>query len=253
MDLARYQALVATGLARAGRLAADLLTPPVCAACGRRIGSPDALCAECWREVAFIRQPLCDRLGIPLPYATVTPTVSAAALADPPIYDRARAVAAFGPVMRRLVHQLKYQDRHHGRVLFGCWLADAGRDLLGEADVLVPVPLHPMRLLARRFNQSAILANELGRVTGLPVDVHSLQRTRRTPPQVDLTAEQRRLNVRGAFRVRPDRRGRIAGRRVLLIEDVVTTGATITACARALKRAGAARVDVLALAMRVHE
>lgn len=243
------------GLTRATRFAVDVLTPPVCAACARRMATPDTLCAACWRDVAFIREPLCDRLGLPLPFATdgSGPIVSAAALADPPVYDRARAAAVFGPTTRRLIHQLKYHDQHHARVLLGQWLVDAGRTLLVDADLLVPVPLHPVRLIARRFNQSALLAHEIARSTGLPVDVASLVRTRRTPPQVDLTAEQRRLNVRGAFKVPPGRRDRIREKKVLLIEDVITTGATVSACARALKRAGAARVDVLAIAARVAE
>lgn len=244
-----------SGLISATRIAVDVLTPPVCAACARRIATPDTLCAGCWHDVAFIRDPLCDRLGSPFPFATAGsgPIVSAVALADPPVYDRARAAAVFGPTTRRLIHQLKYHDQHHARVLLGQWLVTAGHTLLADADLLVPVPLHPVRLIARRFNQSALLAHEVARSTGLPVDVASLKRTRRTPSQVDLTAEQRRLNVRGAFKVPPRRRQQIAGKRVLLIEDVITTGATVSACARALKRAGAARVDVLAIAMRVAE
>jgi len=206
----------------------------------------DCLCAGCWTRIDFIRRPLCDRLGIPLPYGGDGVLISAAALARPPDYDRARAVARFDGAMQELIHGLKYSDRHDARRLFGRWLAEAGGELLPGCDVILPVPLDRWRLLGRRFNQAAILAGELARLTGLPTDPMVLQKRKRTASQVGLTHNQRRLNVSGAFAVaRPDR---IAGRNVLLIDDVITTGATLDAAARCLRRAGAARIDVLALA-----
>ena len=235
------------------RSAVGMLAPPVCAACRKRTSMADCLCAACWREVRFVRAPVCDVLGIPLPYLPHARDerrmISAAALADPPHYDRARAATEFGPVVKRLVHTFKYHDQHHARVLLGRWMADAGRDLLDEADVIVPVPLHPWRLVMRRFNQSAILAVEIARQARLPVDAASLVRVKRTEQQSRLSATDRMLNVRGAFRVKPQRLARIAGRRVVLIDDVITTGATVGACARALKAAGATHVDVLAIAI----
>jgi ComF family protein len=171
------------------------------------------------------------------------------AAADPPDYDRARAVARFDGVMRRLVHDLKFRDRHDARRLFGRWLAEAGAELLFSADLIVPVPLTRGRLLSRRFNQSAILALEVSRLTGVALDPLALRRTRRTRPQVGLTRPQRRQNVAGAFAVPPAHKARIAGANVVLIDDVITTGATAAACARALRRAGAARIDVLSLAL----
>lgn len=248
--------LAAVG-SRAGRVAADLLAPPVCAACQRRIGTPEALCPTCWAEVGFISVPRCDVLGIPLRYAPAGESgralVSAAAVADPPDYDRARAATVFGAVVKRLVHTFKYHDQHHARRLFSRWMVAAGRDVLADADVLVPVPLHPWRLIARRFNQSAILATEIARETGLPIDAVSLVRVKRTPQQAQLSAIERRANMQGAFKVPKRLAGRVAGRRIVLVEDVITTGATVNACARALKSAGAARVDVLAIAIAVVE
>jgi ComF family protein len=155
--------------------------------------------------------------------------------------------------MRTLIHQFKYADRHDARALFGRWLAEAGRDLIVGIDVVVPVPLSRLRLLSRRFNQAGILAQELSRRTGLAVDAHLLQRSRFTKTQVGLTHDQRRRNLAGAFRVRRNRQAALEGRNVLLVDDVITTGATVEACARALKRAGAARVDVLALALVTNE
>lgn len=197
----------------------------------------------------FIRPPLCDVLGIPLPFDTGGRMVSAAAVAFPPAYNRARAVAHHSGAMRTLVHQLKYADRHDGRRLMGRWLADAGGELLPGVDVIVPVPLSRLRLVLRHYNQAAVLAGELSRQTGVPADPLLLRRIRMTRSQVGMTRDQRRRNVAGAFHVPDRRRSGLAGRNVLLLDDVITTGATADACARALKRAGAARVDVLALAL----
>jgi ComF family protein len=244
---------VRIALGRALAACGDVIVPPACLVCRTRLGAHHLLCAACWREVRFIRPPLCDVLGMPLPFDTGERMVSAAAVAHPPAYDRARAVAHFSGGMRTLVHQLKYADRHDARTLLGRWLVEAGRDLLPGIDVIVPVPLTRWRLLARRFNQAAILAQELSRQTGLAVAAHLLQRTRSTRTQVGLTHDQRRRNVAGAFRVPPGRRAGLDGRSLLLIDDVITTGATAEACARTLKRAGAARVDVLALALVTNE
>jgi ComF family protein len=229
--------------------AADLVVPPLCLACHRPLADHNAICARCWTEIAFIRPPLCDRLGIPLPFDIGGTMVSAAAEADPPEYDRARAVARFDGVMRELVHDLKFRDRHDARRVFGRWLIDAGRGLLADADVVIPVPLTRLRLAARRFNQSAILAQEVARLTGLRYVPDILVRARRTAPQVGLSRQQRRDNVAGAFAVAPGKAAAVAGANIVLVDDVITTGATVRACARSLKRAGAARVDVLALAM----
>jgi ComF family protein len=240
---------LARGLQAARSRVADFILPPVCLKCHKPLGGHDALCARCWRGIAFIRAPLCDRLGIPLPYDTGVATVSAAALADPPAYDRARAAAHFDGVVRDLVHNLKYADRHDGRRLLGRWLSTAGEEFLPDADLIVPVPLHRWRLFTRRFNQAALLAQELSRLRGVPWDPAALVRVKRTPQQVGLTRDQRQRNMAAAFKVPEARRARIEGRNIVLVDDVVTTGATANACARILKAAGAARVDVLAVAI----
>lgn len=247
------RASAASALRRAVAACADVIVPPCCLVCRAPLAAHHVLCAACWRDVHFIRPPLCDVLGMPLPFDTGERMISAAAVARPPAYDRARAVAHFSGAMRTLVHQFKYADRHDARTLFGRWLAEAGRELQGGIDVIVPVPLGRWRLLSRRFNQAAVLAMELSRQTGLPADPHLLRRRRATKTQVGLTHDQRRRNVAGAFSVPPRRQAGLRGRNVLLVDDVVTTGATVEACARALKRAGAVRVDVLALALVTNE
>ena len=152
-------------------------------------------------------------------------------------------------VLQRLVHGFKYQDRHDARRLFGRWLVESGRELFAETNLIVPVPLSRRRLLWRRFNQSALLAQEVSRATGLPWSPSVFVRSRATSQQVGLTREQRRLNVRNAFAVPARHRPAVEGRNLLLIDDVITTGATIEAAARSLVAAGANRVDVLALGL----
>ena len=236
-------------LRTAVRSTLDVVLPPLCLNCQTRITAHDALCPACWRGITFIRPPLCDRLGLPLPFDTGAPMISAAAEADPQNYERARAVALFGGLMRDLIHDFKYRDAHDCRRLFGRWLSEAGGELIASADIIVPVPLARMRLLTRRFNQAQILAGELARRSGKPVEPFALRRTRPTAHQTGLTRAERRRNVRGAFVVPERALPRIAGKNILLIDDVITTGATASAAARALKKAGAARIDVLALAL----
>jgi len=232
-----------------GTVCADLIVPPCCLSCRARTVAHGSLCPSCWASVHFIRPPLCDVLGMPLPFEVGERTVSAAAIASPPAYDRARAVAHFSGEMRTLVHKFKYGDRQDLRILLGRWLHDAGRDILPDTDLIVPVPLSRWRLLWRQFNQAAVLARELSRQTGIAMEPLLLKRSRTTRSQVGMTRDQRRRNVAGAFQVARSARRRLDGKAVLLVDDVITTGATVEACARALKRAGAARVNVLAVAM----
>jgi ComF family protein len=240
---------------RAGRIARrcwrgviDALLPPLCLACRKPVVDPDALCPLCWSGLQFIERPFCERLGIPFGFDLGTGALSAEAIANPPVFNRARAAVVFGGTARTLIHGLKYRDRIELSQFIGRMMVRGGSDILGEADVLIPVPLHRWRLFMRKFNQSAVLAQVVGRTTGIKVELTALERIRATPPQVGLSGRIRHENVRGAFRVTDAGRIRIAGRRVVLIDDALTTGATISAATRALKRAGAANVDVLTFA-----
>ena len=147
------------------RRLADFLLPPVCISCRVRVESHGLLCGTCFAKIDFIAPPLCERLGVPLPYETGAAPLSAAAIASPPVYDRARAAAHYSDAMRELVQSFKYRDRQEGLALFARWLAKAGAELLADADLIVPVPLHTRRLWRRRFNQSAMLAVALGRLS----------------------------------------------------------------------------------------
>jgi ComF family protein len=236
-------------LKRLARGLLDVVLPPLCIGCQARIMDHDALCPACWRQIAFIRPPLCDRLGIPMTFDTGGPTLSAAAIADPPVYDRARAVARFEGLMRPLIHGFKFHDNHNARRLFGRWLTAAGAELLHDGDIIVPVPMGRWRLLSRRFNQAQILAAEVGRRSGKAVHPFGLIRRGGVKHQVGLTRLQRYQNIAGAFQVPAGELGNISGKAIVLVDDVITSGATASAAAAALKRAGARRVDVLALAI----
>ena len=250
LDRAPLRRVVANRLFRAGRAALDLVFPPSCLACRKAVAATDALCANCWGATRFIERPFCERLGTPFPLdLALEGLISPEAIANPPVYARCRCVCQFddGPA-RQLVHRLKYGDRLELTHAMGGWMARAGDALLAEADLLVPVPLHRLRLIRRRFNQSALLARAVSARCGVPVSVETLVRDKPTPPQVGLTRTQRALNVQGAFRVPIERRFAIEGQAVVLVDDVLTSGATINAASRALLRGGARRVDVLVFA-----
>ncbi|HWU25741.1 MAG TPA: ComF family protein, partial [Rhizomicrobium sp.] len=174
--------------------------------------------------------------------------LSMEAIANPPAYDRARAAVRYDDIARSLVHAFKYSDRLDLAPVMGRWMTRAGRELLADANALIPVPLHWRRLWARRFNQSATLAGIISTLSDLPVVHGGLRRTRATGQQVGRSRAERADNVQGAFQVSAEHKAEIQGRRLVLIDDVLTSGATVDACSRALLRAGAAHVDVLVFA-----
>jgi ComF family protein len=235
-------------LRRAGRLALDVALPPLCPSCREPLGDGIGLCSGCWSKVSFIEPPYCARLGIPFTYDPGPGLLSMEAIADPPAYDRARAALRYDDIARALVLTFKYGDRLDLAPMMGRWMARAGHELMAGADALIPVPLHWRRLWARRFNQSAALARAVSGLSGVPVVDDALKRVRATPQQVGLSKTQRADNVQGAFRVPAQQKSHVAGKRVVLIDDVLTSGATVDTCARALLRAGAAHVDVLVFA-----
>ena len=234
-----------------GELAASLrniVLPPTCLGCHEITERHGSLCPKCWNRVRFIERPFCEALGTPFSIDHGDGALSGDALADPPPFRRLRAVAAYSDVSRKLVQSLKYNDRTDLSPWMAAWMKRAGHELLADADVIIPVPLHPFRYLTRRFNQSAELSRQLSLQSGVLFDPAILLRTRRTRQQVGLGVNERQDNVRGAFAVPEDMRIRVAGKSVLLVDDVYTTGATVKAATKVLKKAGAAHVDVLVFA-----
>ncbi len=245
-----------TDITRAGsRLVGDLLNlivPVTCSVCGAPVTGAGGLCAACWGEMEMISRPVCDAYGTPFVFDEGDGAVSARAIANPPLWDRARGAVTFNEGARQLVHALKYRDRHEVIRPVARMMRHAGRELISQADVILPVPLHRWRLWARRYNQAALLCAEIGKIAGVNMQADVLVRNRNTRSQVGLGEVQRGRNVQGAFSVPQSRIPVVLGQRVLLVDDILTSGATANECAAVLKRAGAVHVDVLVFALVNH-
>lgn len=236
-----------------GRFVLDALLPPRCLVCGATVADAGALCAECWSRLTVLGPPWCAACGYPFEYelgegAAGAEVLCGTCLKERPPFDRARAALRYDEASKGLILGFKHGDRTDAAPALGRWLARAGAELLAEADLVAPVPLHRWRLFRRRYNQAALLARELARAAAKPYCPDLLERRRATPSQGHLSAAERRRNVAGAFAVPARHRAELAGRCVLLVDDVLTTGATAGACARALLAAGAEAVDLLTLA-----
>ncbi|MEQ8601385.1 MAG: ComF family protein [Devosia sp.] len=236
------------GLAGLRHALLDLVYPPGCAACSAPLTRAQGVCASCFAGLRQISAPFCPVLGIPFETDLGPDTRSAEALADPPPFARARAAVVYSAVAGTLVSRLKYGDRPELARFCARLMAVAGQGFWADGPVIVPVPLHASRLRFRRYNQSMLLARDLGRLTELDVDPHLIGRHRKTRQQVGLSGDGRLRNVRGAFSAHPHALERLAGRPVVLVDDVYTTGATVKAATRVLKRAGATEVNVLTFA-----
>jgi ComF family protein len=226
----------------------DAILPPRCLKCGEIVADPGSLCGQCWPALRFLGDPCCACCGLPFEFDMGDDSLCAACAADRPLYDRARSALVYDDSSRDLILRFKHADRIDGAATFAGWMARAGAELLATADIIAPVPLHRWRLVRRRYNQAAVLANTIGRTRGKLVIPDLLVRRRATASQGHLGRSQRRRNVAGAFALHPNRGQVAAGARILLIDDVLTTGATAEACARALRGAGASGVDLLVLA-----
>jgi ComF family protein len=246
-----------SGQPESGRLAGwvsrglDALLPPGCPLCGGPVDRQRSLCAACFSRIGFITAPFCERCGVPFGAAgQAAAGLCPSCVERVPAFRRARAALRYDASSRDLILPLKHADRLELAPVLASMMARAGAGLMAGADVLVPVPLHRKRLFHRRYNQAAVLALLLGRAARRPVWPDALMRVRATEALEEKTPEQRVAMVAGAFRVRPHRVSKVVGRTVLLVDDVMTSGATADACAQALLAAGAAAVDVL-LAARV--
>jgi len=243
-----WQRSLAQQVRRLGGMLLDLAYPPVCLNCEAPTAMADTLCAECFRGLRPITAPLCPVYGLPFEVSLGPDMVSVEALADPPPFGRARAAVAYGEVASTLVSRMKYGDRPELARFCARLMAGAGHELWRERPILVPVPLHPSRQRERRYNQSTELAHAIGMLTGLGVDPALVRRSRKTRQQVGLSGDGRQRNVAGAFSVHPEALLRTGGRPVVLVDDVYTTGATVKAVTRSLRKAGVDRVDVVTFA-----
>jgi ComF family protein len=229
-------------LAAAMRPAIDYALPPRCPGCGAIVAADHSFCLACWSGMEFLGDPCCARCGLPFEHDMGDDAQCAACLATPPPFDSARAVLAYGDVARTVALRLKYGRRTGlARLIAAQIVRHVPRDV--GSPIIVPVPLHRWRLWGRGFNQAALIGDQLGRLTGLPVDRHSLRRARRTQPLRGMHPGERAKAVRGAFALAPGHG--LKGRAILLIDDVHTSGATAGACARALRKGGAASVHLL--------
>ena len=233
--------------AQAAGLLLDLVLPPLCLSCRKPVARQGGLCADCWGALHFLTDPACLRCGQPFAEQRQEGLVCGACLADPPPFDRARAAFRYDDASKGLVLSFKHADRPGLARYLAPWMARAAGPMLADADLIVPVPLHRWRLLHRRYNQAALLAMALAKRSGVPCMPDLLRRARRTPPQGTLGRDARARNVKGAIRL-----GKaidfVKEKRILLVDDVLTTGATLGECVRSLREAGAARVDVVTLA-----
>jgi ComF family protein len=222
----------------------DFALPPRCPGCGAITGSDHSFCLPCWQALHFLGEPCCHRCGLPFPYDQGQEAECGACIAEPPVYDRLRAAVAYGEIARTVALKLKYGGKPAAAKTLAHFMQ---RHLHGpdEAALLIPVPLHRWRIWRRGYNQAALIASALARRTGRRAELHLLRRVKATPVLRGLGRRDRALAVRGAFAVAPEARDALTGRTVILVDDVYTSGATANACAKALKRAGAARVDIL--------
>lgn len=221
--------------------------PPACPVTGERIEGA-GLSAAGWGDIHFIDTPYCDCCGVPFSVDYGADILCPSCIATPPAFDRARAAIVYNDASHRLVVSFKHSDRTENARLFGAWMARAGREIVTATSIVTPTPLHRRRLLARRYNQSSLLAAAAAEVVGVHYSPDLLVRVRATPPQKNLSADARARNVAGAFTVRESQMAAVRNAHIVLVDDVLTTGATLSAAARALKKAGAERVDALVLA-----
>lgn len=235
-------------LSALGRKALNAALPPHCGLCHAEVDAAATLCPDCWSRVGFIVDPVCECCGVPFDRDWGPGTLCGPCIESHPSFDRARAATLYDDAVRSLILGLKHGDRHDLVALFASWMHRVGDTFWPTADLIVPVPLHWTRLWSRRFNQSALIAKAIGRLSDVPVLVDAITRTRRTPSQGGLGRKDRLRNVRNAFAVRQPALDRIQGKHIIVIDDVLTTGATVSQVADCLRKRGAAQIDVLTVA-----
>lgn len=233
--------------------ALDTVLPPRCVVTGETVDEQGMLSPQGWAGLDFIAGPACDQCGFPFDFEVEEGSLCASCIDHPPPFECARAALKYNETSRDLVLVFKHGDQTHVARAFVPWLEKAGAPFWGEADLLIPVPLHRWRLLRRRYNQAALIAQALSKRVNVPVDLTMLERIRATPVQGHLHAGERHKNVKKAFGLNPDKKDAVKGKTIVLIDDVYTTGATIKECTKTLRKGGAAKVYILTLTRVVRE
>lgn len=227
--------------------ALDLILPPRCVVSGQEVDHQGMIAPDIWARLKFIATPYCQTCCLPFEYETEGEAVCGACIETPPIYDTMRAALVYDDTSRDMVLKFKHADQMHNVKAFIPWLRMAGATLIEQADYILPVPLHRWRLLKRRYNQAAVMALFLAKATEKACIPDGLLRTRATVSQGHLKAGERADNVKKAFAVNPKYAEKFKGKNILLIDDVYTTGSTVNECAKVLRKADAATINVLAL------
>lgn len=238
-------------ISRMVRKVVDTVLPPRCPVSGEPVEKQGMLAPETWRALEFITEPYCECCGLPFEFEVTPGALCASCLEDLPVFSMARAAVRYNETSRTLILGFKHGDKLYAVKTLTPMLQQAGAAFLETADYLVPVPLHYWRLVRRRYNQAALMARDLEKSCGVPCLSDALRRVRATPSQGHKKAGDRKKNVRGAFALNPRYRERIQGKSIVLVDDVLTTGATVNECAKALLEAGAGAVNVLAVAKTV--
>lgn len=225
----------------------NLLLPPRCLNCGEYAGGSHQLCGSCWKSLEFITTPFCDRCGHPF-IVDQSSMICGDCLHTPPLFFRGRSAFRYDSLIRELILKFKHGDATYLAKPLGIWLASSGKELLLKSDVIIPVPLHRWRLFRRRYNQATLLARELSRYSHIPLLTNVLIRHKITESQHGKSRQVRQANVNNVFKIAPEKLALVKKKSVLLVDDVWTTGSTLNACIKTLKRAGAKDVSVLTLA-----
>lgn len=224
----------------------DLIYPPTCISCKKPTHDHGTLCTDCWNEIDFISSPNCTICSTPMPHSSASPLICGTCLNSPPNYHRARSLFSYDENSKRIITRLKYYDKTHIAKHVSQWLYNRQQDFICESELIIPVPLHKKRLNSRKFNQSTLIAKHLSKKTNIPFIADALIRTKNSTPQTNLTFKQRTKNLNNCFIQNPKRN--IQNKRVLLVDDVITTGTTVYQCTKTLLKAGAKEVNVLTVA-----
>ena len=226
----------------------DIVYPPQCIACGTNVHENGTICAHCWGDINFITDPQCEMCGFPFDFEVAGSHICAGCAKDPPQFSKARAVFLYDDASRRMVTSFKYSDRTENRAAYAKWMARVGADMLQDADFIVPVPLHFFKLIMRKYNQAALLAHEIAKITGKKVIADAIIRNKYTKTQAAFSHKGRFKNINGAFEVNKKYLDILRDKKILLVDDVITTGATANECAKVLINAKVAKVELLTLA-----